>query len=79
MKQKTKRLTIHVEYNDPKDAIKCIHKIIEDLSIRNFDRQLNNGCLVEWGVELTELPYCHEEIINEKRCIVIPSKMNNNE
>ena len=78
MKTRRKTLELSIEYDDKNEAIKCIQRVIKDLRLSqtNYGRQLLNGCFINWGVTLNELPSYRVEMINGKQCIVVPSKMN---
>ena len=78
MKSKRKMLQMSIEYHDTGEAVRAIEKMIKQLkqAQTNFGREFKNGVLIQWGVKSEEISAYRVEIVNDKQCIIIPSKMN---
>ena len=78
MKSTRKNLQLSMEYGDLSEAIRCLEHVTKQLrrSQTNYDRQIMNGCLVQWGVFNVEFPDHRIEVTEGKTCMIIQSKMN---
>jgi len=78
MKAKRKVLNISIEYDDRKQVIEAVRKVMNSfkLSTTNFSRETKNGCVTQWSISSDETVDYRVETINGVQCIVIPSKMN---
>jgi hypothetical protein len=78
MKSKRKFLQVTVQYDDTNEMIRSVEKMLGEIKMArtNFGRELKNGCLIQWGVSLSDIePYRVEEI-NGKMSIILQSKIN---
>tara|TARA_R110002126_G_scaffold93089_2_gene220716 strand:+ start:1430 stop:1639 length:210 start_codon:yes stop_codon:yes gene_type:complete len=67
-----------MEYGDTKEGIKCIENVVKELKKcrTNYGREMINGCMIQWGIYLTNFPDYRIEIKDGETCMIIPSKIN---
>lgn len=78
MKTQRKTFELSIEFDSKKDLVQCIKELITELNKNqtNYGRQMQNGCIVQWGITHLEDIDLRIEKINGVKCIVLPSKMN---
>ena len=81
MKTQRKMLQISLEYEDPREAVKQLEKVINNLKKPriNYGRESEGKCVLQWEISHVDFVEHRIELIDGRQCIVIPSKMNEDE